>query len=80
MCRMVLPKKVVDVLLPIVAKIMGLSKEDITFLLLEFDPAIQAGLRAVGKTDVSLSKTDKTILIRRAVGTLLKMFYAFFWY
>ena len=74
--RLCLPKIVADELLPVVASVMGLSEADKTFLLDQFDAALQESLFEAG---VEVSEEDKTILVRRSAGMLIKMLWAFVW-
>lgn len=72
--RLCLPKAFVDKVLPIVAQIMSLQPQDIAFLLQTFDPVLEEAL-----SSHIISTNSKHILLKRGLGTLLKMFYAFIW-
>ena len=74
--RLGLEKAIADELLPVAAKAFGLQPADITFLLDQFDPSLQQSL---ANAAIEVPAADKTVLLRRSAGMLLKMFYAFFW-
>ena len=74
--RLGLEKALADELLPVAAQAMGMQPADIDFLLKQFDPSLQQSLASAA---IDVPAADKTVLLRRSAGMLLKMFYAFFW-
>lgn len=74
--RVTLPPPLVDQLIPFLISLFGLNEEDTYFLESIFDPKLDAALQELG---VDPTLEDKTILLRRGIGTLIKMLYAFLW-
>jgi hypothetical protein len=69
--RLCLPKIVVDDLLPVVARVMGLNEADTTFLLGRFDPALQEALAEAGTS--SLASTLLLLLLPLLLLPLLPL-------
>ena len=74
--RLTLPSNIVDQLLPFLVDLFGLPEDDAYFLESIYDPQLKSTLEEAG---VDLNEEDKTTLLRRFTGTLLKLMYAFLW-
>ena len=70
--RLGLEKAIADELLPVAAQAMGMQPADIDFLLKQLDPSLQQSLASAA---IEVPAADKTVLLRRSAGMLVKMFY-----
>ena len=74
MLRLFLPSSTVDKLLPVIAKIMHLAPSETAFLVSEYDPILRNAL-----VSHPVRLTQRLLIFKRGLGTLLKMVYAFVW-
>lgn len=74
--RMILPDSLVQALIPVLGNLLKVSQEDIDWLAQVYDPILTV---AFEEANVRVGLGMKVELLKRGVGVLLKMLYAFLW-
>lgn len=73
-CHFIFEQPLIDVIVPILMPIFGISLPVQLFILFDYIPAVRAGLR-----DIIITPEDQDKLLRTGVGAIIKLLWAFVW-